>query len=1473
MHGHKRLKEDLESVVGKEELNESSEGKEDAIATTFQPATRREILQCIMESYKFQVAVITLVIFDSLLVISELLIDLEIIVILKSDSFLVPDIIHYTSLTILSLFLVEIALKMYVYQLAFFTLKLEVFDAIVVIVSYILDIIFRHQHDSTDGIGLLIMLRLWRVARVLNGIVLSVKKESEHRFVKEREHRRAIEEELRKYREVCAAQEGEIEALRQCLEKHNIPGIEVPCSRKKNGMMMDVVAEVNQSNETQKRWGGNREGLGGSKEKSGHPLDGMAHEIQLQLDIPQVLPHSDLPVLALATVIDPYTDFQETGNVRKMEGFFLSGGQDEPNMGQSKNVKNTGPPMNGQPDVIAAAVRTHQDTPGSANTSMGRPKPQRRQSLPENEVIVYPELHLYPSDRILVTSERRSYVGKQQRFGQTFRRPRRHQVSSSSLSSVDVLELPQTNGSLSESFETQSDISGYEEEIAQIKHLADELNIPLSPASISGPEEEIRHLTKQLQLIKDERDRLQKELTQTGNSPEFLKALKDKAAVEGRLEVIMRELDSVSSERANLHARLLDTKWELESAQGSLAKIKLGRGEEQKELNASFMREREAREKLAAIQSALDSKEAELEHWHLQYYEKEKQIEEMATANRALRDERDAKEATIRNLKEKLMQMRCQWQSAVQEQSDVKNDLKRLRSELESSEKTQAWYAEKLEELQGNRSRVQYEALRQQSCALAHATEVEQMRSQLKRLELELQETKERGIQEKEAVMRELEEIQAEMCEREHLLEILTNRSSVDDEVKNRLRQLEEERVHKSILDQKVRELEGSLKLIQKTVAVREEQLLSSESTKTAQAQRICDLEEETSVQLLNLDTMRKEMEKVRLENRQNAELASSRNLALQDALAAQSKLELALMESQQEYQDLEISLKITKEQLSSKDTLIRDLESQLALRVANIAELEHANEQGKDDLRCCKGRQHELQDLMRLLEQRIHDRDVTIKQLRTELSNIEDELRHAHEQLEALNEVKAKSVLDQEKLKDQDRAIERLSTELQAVKKSPGMAQVKTRYDDDIAALKTSHDLLKAKYKILRERMSSASPTVHSAPASPIPPVMCVVGVQTEVRDETYLRYETHVRFLVRKIGEHLRARKRAEQELKEERLKMDEERRAILDDFKLDDKQLALEVETLRAKLRAMEESQENAKVHAQNLEAQVEKLSKRNSDALERQDCDATDQSESVIKELHAALTKEQEASRALKRQVFVEKREISRLRTEIGSLKLGLETANKQLDVQAKQLQQQELQLKDAEDKKSWAELELEREKGIEQELQRELESHKHQLQQALLKDPLLADQIRTLSHTAHERAQELAALKESWKLVEERHQEEKAALEKIVLELRSAKQTMDAERLEFMTDNSTLSQQIQELQNALACALRQNQEYEGVLGSLPEPRPMDEESIQAVLDRVKGLKRGGGGSKPLQQLQACLLHLRQERDALLQHTHL
>ena len=76
---------------------------------------------------------------------------------------------HYLSLALLTFFMVELAGKLYAYRLEFFQHKFEVFDGVVVVVSFVLDIVFVAYEGVLDGVGFLILLRLWRVARIING--------------------------------------------------------------------------------------------------------------------------------------------------------------------------------------------------------------------------------------------------------------------------------------------------------------------------------------------------------------------------------------------------------------------------------------------------------------------------------------------------------------------------------------------------------------------------------------------------------------------------------------------------------------------------------------------------------------------------------------------------------------------------------------------------------------------------------------------------------------------------------------------------------------------------------------------------------------------------------------------------------------------------------------------------------------------------------------------------------------------------------------------------------------------------------------------------------------------------------------------------------------------------------------------------------------------------------------------------------
>lgn len=157
--------EEEELHVGSEELSPAS-GQFPA-NVTFRDSLRR-----LYSSERFQVFVVCLVILDALFVLVELLIDLSDKVDHDNTA---PEVFHYLSLALLTFFMVELSGKLFAYRLEFFEHKFEVFDGLVVVVSFVLDIVFIFHEDAFDGMGLLILLRLWRVARIINGILVSVK--------------------------------------------------------------------------------------------------------------------------------------------------------------------------------------------------------------------------------------------------------------------------------------------------------------------------------------------------------------------------------------------------------------------------------------------------------------------------------------------------------------------------------------------------------------------------------------------------------------------------------------------------------------------------------------------------------------------------------------------------------------------------------------------------------------------------------------------------------------------------------------------------------------------------------------------------------------------------------------------------------------------------------------------------------------------------------------------------------------------------------------------------------------------------------------------------------------------------------------------------------------------------------------------------------------------------------------------------
>ncbi|XP_045441548.1 voltage-gated hydrogen channel 1 isoform X2 [Pipistrellus kuhlii] len=152
------------------------------VSTPRRPVDLRTRVKKLFASHRFQVIIICLVVLDALLVLAELILDLKIIQPDKNNY--AGRVFHYISIAILTFFMVEVSFKIFVFRWEFFYHKFEILDSVVVVVSFVLDIVVLFQEHELEALGLLILLRLWRVARIINGIIISVKTRSERQLLR-----------------------------------------------------------------------------------------------------------------------------------------------------------------------------------------------------------------------------------------------------------------------------------------------------------------------------------------------------------------------------------------------------------------------------------------------------------------------------------------------------------------------------------------------------------------------------------------------------------------------------------------------------------------------------------------------------------------------------------------------------------------------------------------------------------------------------------------------------------------------------------------------------------------------------------------------------------------------------------------------------------------------------------------------------------------------------------------------------------------------------------------------------------------------------------------------------------------------------------------------------------------------------------------------------------------------------------------
>ncbi|KAK3589140.1 hypothetical protein CHS0354_017107 [Potamilus streckersoni] len=503
------------------------------------------------------------------------------------------------------------------------------------------------------------------------------------------------------------------------------------------------------------------------------------------------------------------------------------------------------------------------------------------------------------------------------------------------------------------------------------------------------------------------------------SSAQVEELLKEKAKLEGQLEMLTFEAQSTLQERAELQAQL--------------ASLKL------KNLNTKGQQKDEASSSLLANLESLKQVRISLEQ---SLVETKRQLEEKAEETRSLleelkqsqeisdkfqsrikelRDEIKSRDMTIQALKNKIAELYVEVQTSLQSKMEADNEARSAKSDLVSLQNARQWYQQQLQSATQARSELQHELTNLQAQAVSQGSIIERLRAENTRLRQQLSETQQRALKEKELLARQLETIQADMMDREaSFQEIQRERSFLEDTFATKIQTVEEEKSRIAALMQMTSDMDAQLDRANNDLKKKQSLIFTLENEQMDLMKKLT-LSQES---LIEKDKTIEELEQKLIE-------VESRLNAFQNSLVGK---EVDILKIKEEKAAAEIALKSALEEKRTVDKALESLKLDMGKVEKSFKQMKlelNAKSAELEQLRSDKNEsQTELEKLRQIFENEKRTLDNTTKEheiksaqiteLHTQKVSLDSEVIMLQEKVSGLesmleNATKEKEFLDME--------------------------------------------------------------------------------------------------------------------------------------------------------------------------------------------------------------------------------------------------------------------------------------------------------------------------------------------------------------------------------------------------------------------------------------------------------------------------
>lgn len=296
----------------------------------------------------------------------------------------------------------------------------------------------------------------------------------------------------------------------------------------------------------------------------------------------------------------------------------------------------------------------------------------------------------------------------------------------------------------------------------------------------------------------------------TESNSQIEEVRREKAKLEGQLEMLSIEAQATLQERAELQAQVASLKLKLMSqktqrndAEKDVLKADL---ESLKQLRISL------EQSLSDLQRQLEERSEEGRNLQEDLNQSQEHCDKLNLRITEIRDELRTKEFTIQALKNKVAELYVEVQTSMQTKMEADNEARSAKSELVSLQSTKDWYQQQLEIASKARSELQKELTVLQAQTVSQSSIIDRLKSENNKLRQQFTDIQNKALKEKELLAKHLEAIETDMMDREAAFqEIQRERSFLEDTFNTKIQTAEDEKNRISLLMQMTSDLENQL--------------------------------------------------------------------------------------------------------------------------------------------------------------------------------------------------------------------------------------------------------------------------------------------------------------------------------------------------------------------------------------------------------------------------------------------------------------------------------------------------------------------------------------------------------------------------------------------------------------------------------------------------------------------------------------